>query len=255
MMVETFLDQNEPSMKAILVRVGVDHAYGGWNAPMDPKTGQFVFVPIPDGGTKVYTPGNARKFTEIDSVIREFATAREIPRLRCPEALRQLNMHLDPDFDHLTYGDNGTRRGAGISKLVSGDLLVFYAGLRSIVPAKQLMYALVGLYVVEKVVRAVEVPPEKWHENAHTRWAPISENDIVVCAKRGLSGRLDRCIPIGEWRDGAYRVSRPIEDAWGGLTVKNGYIQRSAVPPRFVDAEKFYGWFQQQGRVLIERNN
>lgn len=254
-MVETFLDRNEPSMKAILVRVGVDHSYGAWNAPMDPRTGRFVFVPIPDAATKIYAPGNARKYSEIDPAIREFATACGVLGLRCPDALQQFNMHLDPDFDYLTYGDNGTRRGVGIAKLDTGDILAFYAGLRSIVLPKQLIYALVGLYVVERVVRAIEVLPENWNENAHTRWTPISENDIVVRAKRGLSGRLDRCIPIGEWRDRAYRVCRPIEDAWGGLTVKNGYLQRSAVPPQFIDAEKFYSWFQQQGRALVERNN
>jgi hypothetical protein len=62
-----------------------------------------------------------------------------------------------------------------------------------------------------------------------------------------MSGRFDRCIPIGEWRDNAYRVRPDIEDAWGGLTVKNGYIQRSAVPPEFLDAARFHEWFQQQG--------
>jgi hypothetical protein len=36
-------------MKATLVRVGVDHAYGAWNAPVNPITGQFVYIPIPDG--------------------------------------------------------------------------------------------------------------------------------------------------------------------------------------------------------------
>jgi hypothetical protein len=242
-------------VKAILVRVGIDHAYGAWNAPVDPRTGQFVFVPIPDGPTKTYTAGNMHRFHEIDSPLIKFAAKCNISALRCPETLRRLNMHLDPDFDHLTYGDNGARRGARIATLGPGDVLTFYAGLRSIVPAKELVYALVGLFVVEEVVRAITVPPEKWRENAHTRWTVISEDDIVVRGKHGLSGRLDRCIPIGEWRDRAYRVARPIEDAWGGLTVKNGYIQRSAVPPRFLDAEKFYRWFRQQGRDLIERNN
>jgi hypothetical protein len=242
-------------VKGILVRVGVDNAYGAWNAPVDPRTGRFVFVPIPDGPSKTYASGNIRRYSEIDPHLTEFSTACNLPELRCPETLRRFAMHLDPDFDHLTYGDNGTRRGAGISKLGAGDILVFYAGLRSVVPPKQLIYALVGLYVVEEVARAIEVRPERWPENAHTRWTPISENDVIVRARRGSSGRLDRCIPIGEWRDGSYRVCRHIEDEWGGLTVKNGYIQRSAVPPRFINAEKFYAWFQQQDRALMERNN
>jgi hypothetical protein len=35
-------------MRAHLVRIGVDQAFGGWNAPMNPDTNQFVFVPIPE---------------------------------------------------------------------------------------------------------------------------------------------------------------------------------------------------------------
>jgi hypothetical protein len=74
-----------------------------------------------------------------------------------------------------------------------------------------------------------------------------------VRGKPGLSGRFNRSIPIGEWRDNAYRVCRDLEESWGGLTVKN--IQRSVVPPAFIDAEKFYVWFRQQGITLTPRNN
>ena len=43
-------------------------------------------------------------------------------------------MRLDPDFEWLTYGDKGGRRGAGMVDMGDGDLLVFYGGLhRSIV--------------------------------------------------------------------------------------------------------------------------
>jgi hypothetical protein len=34
--------------RGILVRVGIDQAFGGWNAPVDPVTHEFVYVPIPD---------------------------------------------------------------------------------------------------------------------------------------------------------------------------------------------------------------
>jgi len=242
-------------MKAILVRIGVDHAYGAWNAPVDPRTGRFVFVPIPDGAKKEYTPGNARRYDEIVSPLSRFALDCSATNLHVPEQLGKRNMHLDPDFDCLTYGDNGARRGARIAALGSNDLLVFYAGLRSIVAPRQLVYALVGLFVVKEVVRAIDVAADRRNENAHTRWTRVSEDDVVVRAKSGLSGRFDRCIAIGEWREKAYRVCRHIEDAWGGLTVKNGYIQRSAVPPAFLDAARFYGWFQRQGVKLLKRNN
>jgi hypothetical protein len=242
-------------MKAILVRIGVDHAYGAWNAPVDPVTGKFVYVPIPDGARNECTPANIHTFDEIIAPLEVFAEARSKRDLCLPDSLRHRNMHLDPDFSHLTYGDNGARRGARIARLGSGDLLVFYAGLRSIIAQKELVYALVGLFVVEEVVRAIDVSSERLHENAHTRWKAISEDDVVVRGRHGESGRFDRCIPIGEWRDRAYRVRRDIEDEWGGLTVRNGYIQRSVAPPAFLDASRFYAWFKSHGTILLNRNN
>jgi hypothetical protein len=242
-------------MKAILVRIGIDHAYGAWNAPVHPVTGRFVYVPIPDGSKKTYSPGNAHGFDEIAAPLAKFAELYVARDLDYPVALRQRYMHLDPDFDYLTYGDNGMRRGARIATLGPNDLVVFYAGLRSILDPNELVYGLIGLFVVEEIVRAIDVPVRRRHENAHTRWTTISANDVIVRGRSRVSGRLDRCIPIGEWRDKAYRVCRPIEDAWGGLTVKNGYIQRSAVPPVFRDAKRFYHWFEQQGVTLLRRNN
>ena len=110
-------------------------------------------------------------------------------------------MHLDPDFEHLTYADNGARRGARIATLGPNDLLAFYAGLRSIVDPRELVYALVGLFVVQEVVRATDISFDRRDENAHTRWTAISTNDIVVRGRQGTSGRFDRCVRIGEWRD------------------------------------------------------
>lgn len=165
-------------------------------------------------------------------------------------------MHLDPDFEYLTYGDVGDRRGSEIRRLEEDDLLVFYAGLRPCRPCDQrLIYAIVGLFVVDEVVDAADVPRHRWPENAHTRKRKGGASDIVVRAKPGVSGRLRRCLPIGEYRDRAYRARRDLLEAWGGLSVADGYIQRSARPPRFLDAERFYLWFQEQGPELIEANN
>jgi hypothetical protein len=134
-------------------------------------------------------------------------------------------------------------------------MLVFYAGLRPCRPcADKLVYAIIGLYVVDEVVRVAEVPPERWHENAHTRRTPHKPDDIVVRARAGQSGRLRKCIPIGEYRERAYRVREDLLREWGGLSVKNGYIQRSAVPPRFLDPERFDAWLKKQAVGLVESN-
>jgi hypothetical protein len=110
-------------------------------------------------------------------------------------------------------------------------------------------------YVVQEVLRVTQMPRERWHENAHVRKIQRGETDIVVRAKPGVSGRFDRCIPIGSWRVGAYRVRRSLLTAWGGLSVKDGFIQRSAVPPAFKRPERFLAWLEKHGIQLLTSNN
>lgn len=246
-------------MQGILVRIGVDHSYGGWNAPMEPSSGRFVYVPIPEGDHVKFHQDCARPYTELENVLHEFAESVGqdlFDDLRCPASLLQRSMHLDPDYEHLTYGDIGDKRGSAIARLKRDDILVFYAGLRPCEPvADRLIYAIVGLYVVDEIVQADEVPQDRLHENAHTRKVIPGATDIVVRAKPGVSGRLNRCIPIGEYRDRAYRVRQDVLDAWGGLSVNDGYIQRSARPPRFLDAARFMAWFDRHSTGLIRANN
>ena len=155
-------------------------------------------------------------------------------------------MHIDPDFECLTYGDVGDRRGLGMVDMGKGDLLMFYGSLRPVHECEHnLIYALMGMYVVQEVVPAAEVPAERWHENAHVRKVKRGKTDIVVRAKPGESGRFDRCVAIGEWRNRAYRVRNNLLDTWGGLSVKDGFIQRSAVPPAYnitTRASSWLGW-------------
>lgn len=245
-------------VKGYLVRVGVDQIYGRWNAPVDPATGEFVYVPIPDDDKKLYMPSLKREYSEFVEHLSEFS--RRFPkahpaRVTLPRALLKKKLHLDPDFKYLTYGDNGAKRGAGISKLERDDLVVFYAGLRPITARACLVYALIGILVVDEVIAARTVETARRMENAHTRWNRIAAEDIVVRGRRLSSGRFDRCVPIGEFRARAYRVRAELEKAWGGLSVKNGYIQRSAVPPAFLDPQRFFAWLREQDLRLLRRNN
>lgn len=173
-----------------------------------------------------------------------------------PGHLSSRNMHLDPDFDHLTYGDRGERAKQIRAKLGPGDLLVFYAGMRDLQPPEGLIYALIGLYVVEDIVPALTVPAERRHENAHTRrFLSMDASDIVVRARQEVSGRLERCIPIGNYRERAYRVWPTLLKEWGGLSVSNGYLQRSARLPELLQVDRFYRWFREQNVALLPRNN
>jgi hypothetical protein len=162
--------------------------------------------------------------------------------------------HLDPDFEHLTFGDQG-QRGGQIAQLEDGDLMAFFASFRPLeAQGRSLMYALIGLFVVDEIVLAKDVPRARWGENAHTRRLD-PKNDIVVRAKAGRSGRLRRCLPIGEYRRRAYRVTTQLLETWGSLDIKDGFIQRSVRLPRFTDAKRFYSWFLAQGPELVAANN
>jgi hypothetical protein len=234
-------------VKGILVRVGVDLTAGGWNAPVDPDTLEFAYVPIPDGPQRrdLATP-----YAMVGGAVQRF------PAATLPAPLLGRPMHLDPDFAHLTYGDDGERRGRGLARLAPGDFLAFFAGLR---PTRRiehtLLYALIGFYRVREVVRASSVPRARWGENAHTRRVERSPADVIVRAEPRGSGRLRRCIPIGEWRDGCYRVRADLLEGWGHLSCRDGYLQRSAVPPSFRDPGRFLAWFASREPRLVTANN
>lgn len=233
-------------MKGLLVRVGIDSTDGNWNAPMRLESGEFAYLTITE--TKQLRSGFGRRYDEFAPVVASFGEM-------IPDALLGQPTHLDPDFDRLTYGDQGQRGKRIASFLNTGDLLAFFAALRPTDgPSRPLIYALIGLYVIEEIVAARSVPKSRWAENAHTRRVPAGD-EIVVRAKPGVSGRLRRCIPIGEFRDRVYRVRNDLLDQWGGLDIKDGYIQRSVRLPAFNDAARFYRWFLAQKPELFQRNN
>jgi hypothetical protein len=123
-------------------------------------------------------------------------------------------------------------------------------------PARQLTYAIIGLYVIDTIVDATAVPRSQWDDNAHTRRVlEDGATDIVVRAKPGKSGRVHRCIPIGEFRERAYRVTQPLLQCWGGVSAKNGFLQRSARLPEIRNAVAFYNWFTKQHPTFLASNN
>lgn len=58
-------------MKGLLVRIGIDSVYGKWNAPCDPKSGEFLYVSIPEN--KPFRPGDERYYDEVIPLIESFA--------------------------------------------------------------------------------------------------------------------------------------------------------------------------------------
>ncbi len=232
-------------MNGLLVRVGIDSTDGRWNAPVRCETGEFAYVPITEVAKQ--REGLETRFDPFKEVVEPFGVA-------LPPPLLGSATHLDPDFDHLTYGDQG-QRAKRIRTLQPGDFLAFYASLCPVdAPPRPFVYALIGFYIIAELVPTGSVPQERWGENAHTRRKPKA-NEILVRAKPNVSGRLRTCIPIGKLRNGSYRVELHLLEKWGDLDIKDGFIHRSAYLPGFKDAERFYRWFQARNPQLIPENN
>jgi Nucleotide modification associated domain 3 len=176
--------------------------------------------------------------------------------INLPPHLRARHMHLDPDFDHLTYGDTRERAKQLRANLGVNDLIVFYAALSDVCDRARLVYAIVGVLMVEDFILATGVLPTARDNNAHSRRIlPTDAQDLIVLGRVGVSGRLERCLPIGEWRDRAYRVQCDLLEEWGGLSVTDGYLQRSARLPRFLDPMRFHRWLSSKNPVLLQMNN
>ena len=239
-------------MNIFLVRVGADKTQigGGWNGPVDSKTNEFVYASILEDGD--IHSGFSKPFTILKPYLNKF-------KINVPAHLQNANMHLDPDFSHpnLTYGDHKTK-GEQIRKLLEkGDKLIFYSGLKDIYDTNELVYAIIGVLTVREKKDVKDILDKAdWDKNAHTRRRPISkEKDIVVFGEPEESGRLRTCIPIGERRNYQYRVMKDLLEEWGGVSVKDGFLQRSPSFPKLLNPKLFLQWFDKFQPELIHENN
>lgn len=239
--------------KGLLMRVGIDQTYGEYNSPINPATNAYIYMPIPQENPDFL----AGLETTYESLAPHFKSwcFKNKAKLEFPQNLNHKSCHLDPDFDFSTYGDQATGRGLRVGDLNNGDFIVFFASFKPISECgHKLVYAIYGKMVVDKVLRVADIPKDEFHKNAHTRIKNTNENHLVVFANPSLSGRFSRAIPIGEYRDGSYRLTKEIIDVWGGIGVKNGFIQRSICPPWFTEPEKFLQWLDLQQVKLINSN-
>lgn len=237
------------------MRVGIDATFGHFNAPIHPDTLDYLYLPIPES-KHMFHPGMDTTYQGIRPYFDTW-TQCNLSDLVFPEHLLGLNCHLDPDFESLTYGDQGSGRGNRVVQLEKGDFIAFFASFRSIpTPSSKphLIYALFGILFIDKICKVSDLPEERWNFNAHSRRLTGDPGDLVVfgCPKR--SGRFEKAIPIGDYRSGAYRVTHKILEAWGGLSVSDGFIQRSAVPPWFSNPVDFLSWLDEQSPRLIHNN-
>lgn len=237
------------------MRVGIDATFGQYNAPIHPDTLDYLYLPIPESKHELH-PGLETTYEGIRPFFESWTHTNQ-SHLVFPEHLLGLNCHLDPDFENLSYGDQGIGRGNRVVQLEKGDFIAFFASFRSIqTPSSKppLIYALFGILFVNKVCKVSELSEGEWHVNAHSRRLNSNPDDLVVFASPERSGRFEKAIPIGEYRNGAYRVTHSVLEAWEGLSVSDGFIQRSAVPPWFSNPARFLAWLNDQSPKLLHNN-
>lgn len=212
------------------MRVGIDQTFGRYNAPINPSTNDYLYMPIPQGN-EFFKSGMETTYEDLRSEFGLWSRKNDA-NLEFPKHLDGLGCHLDPDFDYSTYGDQGTGRGLRVGHLKEGDFLAFFASFK---PTKdcvhRLVYALYGIMVVDRAMNVADVSPEDYKKNAHTRVKHINSDHWVVFAKPSLSGRFSRALPIGEFRNGSYRVTQDILEAWGELVLKMVSFKEAYVRP------------------------
>ncbi|MGA2463023.1 MAG: hypothetical protein ABSH06_01545 [Thermodesulfobacteriota bacterium] len=236
-------------MSGILLRVGCDATTDGgcWNAPVDAVTWDYAYVPIPAEEAKHKHISKCPTYEGFEKNVERFKV--HLP----PNLSHETKVHLDPDFKSLTFGEpfvhakkELSSRGQIINRLEPGDFIAFYASFRPTQPfVHRLAYCLFGLFYIKRKTFVNQLDDDVRIQSAHGR-REGAENDLVVWGTKANSGRFARAILIGEYRDKAYRVTKDLLDAWGGLKVKNGYIQRSVRPPFFERPEQFLTWLHER---------
>jgi hypothetical protein len=226
-------------VKIALVRVGVDSACGGIQAPLF-RDGTFEFIPIPDDkhGIDQRTYGNT--IGRHGRALVEYFPSRK--RLR----MVHFPMHVDPEFETFTYGDP-TPPKKSLAWLTPGDMLVFYAGLEGwdfdCAPA---LY-IIGYFEVELAGIGSSFSRAALHEsfcrNFHVMHKDVfsRERDKVILIKGSTQSRLlkkaaklgeRQRLPTGSWWQSILPEMTKVFGRFGGI----GSLQRST--PRWVEADR-----------------
>lgn len=223
-------------MKVALLRVGIDSGCGGMDGPLF-SDGSFIYLPIPDSsGMDERTYGNQLS-RDGQPLVEFFPPTRRA-------AMRNQSMHIDPEFASWTYGDP-TPPKAGLRHLATGDLLVFYAGLRGYDHDAPPALYLIGYFEVAFAGIARELSQAQLNDcrdNFHVRHESVlhDQRDHLVLVKGGPGSRLlSKAVKISAM--GQDRAGKPLkvlspemQKIFGGFEGKISF-QRS--PTRWVHSE------------------
>lgn len=226
-------------MQVVLLRVGIDSASGGMQGPLFTDDG-FEYIPIPDEfrrkGIDKRTYGNQRG--------RRGRLLNYFPaRLR--DKMKDQPIHFDPEFETFTYGDPSLLKSR-LRDLKSGDLLVFYAGLKRDAPGAEAALYIIGYFIVAKAGRAREFSKSELHRDfwhnfhvMHDRVLRSQMRDLVLVKGGPGSRLLERAFQISSvGKDSAGRpikiLSRKMRRVFGDF---GGRLAIQRCPPRWISED------------------
>lgn len=219
------------SMKALLLRVGIDKGCGGALAPIF-ADGSFEYIPIPE--------------RRDSSETRTYGTtvgehAQPLFTYDLPKKLENAKMHVDPEFETFTYGDPSIKR-TYLLKLEPGDLLVFYAGLQPWDYDGENALYIIGYFTIQKIIDLRRLSEDEreyirklYLNNAHVKRQ--HDDAVIVIGEPTKSRRLDKAVRISLKRpDRRGRPMHAVSEEIAHILGISGFIQQS-VPPRIIKAE------------------
>ena len=219
------------SMKALLLRVGIDKGCGGALAPIF-ADGSFEYIPIPErrDSSETRTYGNT---------VGEHA--QPLFTYDLPKKLENAKMHVDPEFETFTYGDPSIKR-TYLLKLEPGDLLVFYAGLQPRDYDGENALYIIGYFTIQKIIDLRRLSEDEreyirklYPNNAHVKRQ--HDDAVIVIGEPTKSRRLDKAVRISVKRpDRRGRPMHAVSEEIAHTLGISGFIQQS-VPPRIIKAE------------------
>jgi len=181
--------------KIMFLRVGIDLGCGGALGPIYPD-GSFEYVPIPDN----LENESSRSLYYKDLKARSGGTLEKF----VPKRFQSHPVHYDPEFGTYTYGDPTKNKKRQLLRLNSGDVLVFYAGLRPWGQKRSGRIYIIGYLGIESVAEILPStpwPPPKYRHlfaNAHLRRAKPDEGLVIVQGKHEKSRLLNKAFLISD---------------------------------------------------------
>jgi len=222
--------EKEMKMKAMLLRVGIDKGTDGALAPIF-FDGSFEYIPLSEKNVNTHEEKTFNNTRGLDGKYFSYYL---------PEKIKNRKLHMDPEFETFTYGDQTAKRNY-LLKLEKNDLLVFYAGLTPYnnTAHEEALY-IIGYFHVEEVVDFKGLSPSEmrykcriYQNNSHIKSEGLDEL-VIVHGRQETSRILEKALLISKKKlnkigRGYHAVSPEMENLLG----ISGSIQRS-IPPRFI---------------------